>query len=156
MAREHKVTHPILGIATWGDIEKARPAGGCSWCHGPVGFGRRTRCGSEECSERIWQAYSWPHVARVVIRRDKAVCVTCGKQRCDLQVDHIVPVMLGGTGDISNLRSLCLSCHKEETARLRKLKDAFVAHIALSQPFGPSPVVRFFRATQILAEQLNG
>ena len=34
--------------------------------------------------------------------------------------DHIVPIIEGGApGDLDNLRTLCLWCHKKETATLR-------------------------------------
>ena len=31
------------------------------------------------------------------------------------QIDHIKPLAYGGTNDITNLHSLCKSCHKEKT-----------------------------------------
>jgi 5-methylcytosine-specific restriction endonuclease McrA len=44
-----------------------------------------------------------------------------------MEADHIIPVSLGGLGDQSNLRSLCKSCHKAATARLRKLGKHYKA-----------------------------
>ena len=34
--------------------------------------------------------------------------------------DHIVPLVEGGTNIMENLRTLCLRCHRQETARLRR------------------------------------
>ena len=50
------------------------------------------------------------------------------------QADHILPRIRGGTNELTNLRTLCVPCHKQETARLAadratKRKDA-----ARSQP----------------------
>lgn len=44
-------------------------------------------------------------------------CALCD-DRWPQEVDHIVPVCEGGTGDASNLRALCLACHKRESAAL--------------------------------------
>lgn len=39
--------------------------------------------------------------------------------------DHIVPLAEGGTNDLSNVRTLCVPCHKAETAALaRRLAEA--------------------------------
>jgi 5-methylcytosine-specific restriction enzyme A len=39
--------------------------------------------------------------------------------------DHIVPVVEGGGEcDLANLQTLCLKCHRERTAALRKRRQA--------------------------------
>ena len=48
-----------------------------------------------------------------VWERDGGVCVKCGSQQ-GLQVDHIVPVALGGGCEEENLRLLCVSCNVRE------------------------------------------
>ena len=40
------------------------------------------------------------------------------------QADHIVPRIKGGTHDLDNLRTLCVPCHKAETARLAARRAA--------------------------------
>lgn len=90
----------------------------CSWCHGAVPAGLRTRCGSLLCKEMIWRAQAWARCMNFTMRRDKHTCVVCGAGAAE--VDHIIPVSLGGTGDLNNLRALCHECHKQATARLRR------------------------------------
>lgn len=134
MARQHRVTHPTLGVVTWREIQTAvaqrvEAAGKriCSWCFGEVPAGRMTRCGKEAYTERIQEAISWNVCCRRTIKAALGRgCALCG-YRYPQEVDHILPVSLGGTGDPDNRRALCHRCHKEETARLRKERDRFVA-----------------------------
>ena len=47
---------------------------------------------------------------KLILERDNYKCVICGlgpKNGIDLQVDHIKPKELGGTGDITNGQTLC-------------------------------------------------
>jgi 5-methylcytosine-specific restriction endonuclease McrA len=142
MPRLHKTTHPVLGLVTWAEMvnfrDTLRTAGKrvCTWCHEEVPEGLRTRCGKAECREKIWQAQSWGRCAKVALRRNR-LCQgkliertgnsirtrLCGKRA--LEVDHIVPVSLGGSGDQSNLRCLCHECHLAATNALRKYKSEY-------------------------------
>lgn len=49
-----------------------------------------------------------------IMRRDGFRCVLCGQDASNdrLEVDHIIPVVAGGTNDIKNLRTLCSECNK--------------------------------------------
>jgi len=38
------------------------------------------------------------------------------------EADHIMPVSLGGTNELENLRTLCVPCHKAETKRLARYR----------------------------------
>lgn len=60
------------------------------------------------------------------MRRDKFTCQKCGDRKSrikvnkfnkrNLQVDHIMPLFMGGKEfDESNLWTLCISCHLEKT-----------------------------------------
>jgi HNH endonuclease len=55
-------------------------------------------------------------VTRAVWDRDGWECVHCGSHR-DLTVDHVIPVVLGGTDDMDNLRTLCRPCNSSKGAR---------------------------------------
>lgn len=50
-----------------------------------------------------------------VLERDNYTCQRCGLKQeeidRELDVHHIIPYKLGGTNDLSNLISLCRSCH---------------------------------------------
>lgn len=121
--RAHRITHPIVGVATWREIQAAAVAAGkaaghpvCGWCQQPVPKGRRTQCGSQECAKAIAGACSWGTMRSRALRRDGHKCALCGKGAWE--VDHIKPVCEGGTGDLDNLRVLCTACHLRETRAL--------------------------------------
>ena len=44
-------------------------------------------------------------------------CLCCGKKR-KLTIDHVIPVSMGGTSDISNLQPLCKSCNCSKAANI--------------------------------------
>ena len=145
MARLHKITHPIIGVVTWKEIQVAANKLGkvCRWCFSPVHAPLRSRCGKQECHDHIWMAYSWQRCRDLAIKQrrfgPRHPCAICGAVNAD-EIDHIVPVILGGTGDLSNLRALCRECHKTETRRLRREKESFIAKIAPepAQPLAPA------------------
>lgn len=61
-----------------------------------------------------------------VFKRDKFACQYCGRKSPDviLQVDHIEPVIEGGTNDILNLITSCFDCNNGKGAR--RLDDSTV------------------------------
>ncbi|MEU7243434.1 HNH endonuclease [Streptomyces sparsogenes] len=65
---------------------------------------------------------NWSAIVRRIKRRDGYRCTTVFEVsgRCTqlgTDVDHIVPVSLGGTDDDSNLTLLCAWCHARKSAR---------------------------------------
>jgi 5-methylcytosine-specific restriction endonuclease McrA len=52
-------------------------------------------------------------------------CLACGQQPEVLTVDHIVPLSLGGSNDISNLQPLCASCNSSKHDRVIDFRKTF-------------------------------
>jgi len=125
----------------------------CRRCHAEVPKGRRTFC-SAVCVHEWRLRTDPGYLRRQVLLRDRGICACCGldtiafyrrfrrlpaakraalQPRLDLyagrrsfwDADHIIPVAEGGGEcDLSNLRTLCLWCHMEETAKLQRRLQA--------------------------------
>ncbi len=61
---------------------------------------------------------AWSRTREDELERDDYRCYDCGQDGCT-QVDHIVPVALGGTDDPENLAAMCDRCHVTKTRRER-------------------------------------
>lgn len=124
----------------------------CRWCNLEVQRGRQTFC-SDWCVEE-WRLRSDPSYLRErVLARDLGICAACGvdcleawrhlrrlrgtarlraardwqlgKRKSLWDADHITPVAEGGGEcDLSNMRTLCLKCHRVRTAELRRRLQA--------------------------------
>jgi 5-methylcytosine-specific restriction protein A len=46
-----------------------------------------------------------------------AHCAAAGRVRYAVELDHVVPLAVGGTHDESNLQWLCIPCHRRKTRR---------------------------------------
>lgn len=59
-----------------------------------------------------------------VFKRDNYKCVECGatKEETTLEVDHILPVVQGGTDELDNLQTLCKACNLSKFDRCWKGK----------------------------------
>jgi 5-methylcytosine-specific restriction enzyme A len=127
----------------------AHGRGICRWCGNEVPPGRRTFCG-DFCVHEWRLRTNPGYLRERVAARDNGICARCGldtlefyqrfrnlppKKRNALRdrlgmhagrrsfwdADHIVPVAEGGGEcDLSNLRTLCLWCHQDETVKLQK------------------------------------
>lgn len=56
-----------------------------------------------------------PDTRNQVLKRDNYTCLWCGKEQrkgVSLQVDHIQPVAMGGSNEMSNLQTLCKECNR--------------------------------------------
>lgn len=56
-----------------------------------------------------------------IFRRDRYRCRLCGSSASDgvrIEVDHVVPVSLGGGDDQSNLWTLCFDCNRGKGAEM--------------------------------------
>lgn len=141
--------HMTGGWAHKGSLEKGPGGRNlCRWCSLEVPAGRLTFC-SDFCVEEWRLRSNPGHLRERVFERDKGICAVCridcqaallhlkrarGKSRLKLQAewgisgnrkslwdaDHVVPVVEGGGEcDLSNMRTLCVRCHKAQTAALR-------------------------------------
>jgi 5-methylcytosine-specific restriction protein A len=71
-------------------------------------------------NERGYCSKAWKAKRLQVLTRDGYQCQDCGRivdQPRQAHVDHIVARGAGGTDELSNLRTLCASCHSSRTAR---------------------------------------
>jgi 5-methylcytosine-specific restriction endonuclease McrA len=68
-------------------------------------------------SAAVIRSPRWKVVRLAVKRRDNFCCVKCGKAGQQLEVDHIKPVREAPelAFEMSNLQSLCKSCHSAKT-----------------------------------------
>ena len=76
-----------------------------------------TRRGGVPQAQRI----TGPELQRTrnrIFLRDKYTCRKCGRVRVasDLEVDHIVPLHLGGAESDENRQCLCRECHAVKSA----------------------------------------
>ena len=64
----------------------------------------------------IYRTNQWKAVRLLAKRRDGFKCVSCGASG-DLEVDHIQPVRTHPelAYELSNLQTLCVSCHSRKT-----------------------------------------
>lgn len=47
-------------------------------------------------------------------RRDGFKCCACGSTSPNLQIDHVMPISLGGNNDLDNLCLMCPSCNQKK------------------------------------------
>jgi len=81
----------------------------CRNCEKTVAVGRRHYC-SKECMDSFNRNNSWFWVRKDVLRRDRYKCSICKERfrKRELDVDHIIPVQMGGRlFEKANLRTLC-------------------------------------------------
>ncbi len=59
-------------------------------------------------------------VRKYVFQRNQYQCQSCGKtyKETQLTIDHIIPLARGGSNDISNLHTLCLTCNQRKRDKL--------------------------------------
>ena len=61
---------------------------------------------------------AWMATRRRILQRDGYACQCCGIVRMDNEIDHRVPLDLGGSNDDSNLQTLCggpEGCHTRKS-----------------------------------------
>ncbi|MEO8151329.1 MAG: HNH endonuclease signature motif containing protein [Bacteroidia bacterium] len=60
---------------------------------------------------RLKQRHIKKSIRLFVLKRDSNKCLCCGSIE-ELEIDHIVPIRVGGISDSTNLQTLCKKCHK--------------------------------------------
>jgi len=67
-------------------------------------------------TERI-RGYRLAVIRQRILLRDAYTCQICGRVSAQLEVDHIVPLGMGGAESDANRRCLCKDCHDEKSAK---------------------------------------
>ena len=96
----------------------------------PIVPGRKTPSRCAECRGRSWSnpppansyayGYGWQVIRKQVLVRDGYQCQLRYANICvgrASQCDHIVQPEAGGTNDLSNLRAVCVKCHRRRTGQ---------------------------------------
>lgn len=73
----------------------------------------------------------WEERRKQVLERDGYECQECGATDTTLHVHHVTPISEGGSHDLSNLETLCESCHAKEHPTLVTLNDAISNNMRL-------------------------
>ena len=62
-------------------------------------------------------------------------CALCGKKikYCDMDLDHIVPLAMGGADDVANLQCTCVTCNRIKGSILPEEFDERITEILLYQ-----------------------
>lgn len=55
----------------------------------------------------------WDKIRRQVYERDWYQCANCRRRGVELHAHHIVPLSMGGTNNLTNLKTLCKDCHEK-------------------------------------------
>ena len=64
----------------------------------------------------------WDDIRNLILYRDNWTCQNCNKINCILDIHHINPFMETFDNSLSNLTSLCRSCHMKEEAKLNIIR----------------------------------
>ena len=78
---------------------------------------------SGRLGKALYGSKPWRFVRAEVLRRDGWTCRAC-KRRTATEVDHVVPLHLGGAAlDPNNLQAICRGCHAAKTASENRAPD---------------------------------
>jgi 5-methylcytosine-specific restriction enzyme A len=68
-------------------------------------------------------------VRKYIFQRDNYQCQSCGKidRQTTLNIDRIIPLVTGGSNDISNLQTLCSQCNQRKK---NHFDDRFKRHFS--------------------------
>jgi HNH endonuclease len=118
---ENSIVTDSLGSS--GQIENLLGDSSTSFSDNTAGanFGKQARNTSaprENSASKTYRKHISAQRQRYIWSRDQRCCRQCGSARF-LEIDHIIPLALGGTDDVENLRLLCRPCNQR--AAIEKL-----------------------------------
>jgi 5-methylcytosine-specific restriction protein A len=94
---------PVVQVGGGRPMAATAEIGGGSGSGGGGGLRRVKRAVSESRKKFVAARQQWK-------------CATCSAMLdFTYEVDHIVPLFLGGTNEVDNLAACCVSCHKKKT-----------------------------------------
>jgi hypothetical protein len=119
---------------------------GCAWCGAELPKRRRTWC-SDRCSNAFWTNHWWTLARRAAKLRDKYRCKRFGERAPKrgtpewrtlrktrrVEVNHIeqargAHVRLSCIHHLTNLETLCVTCHKAETSAQARARSSRARH----------------------------
>ena len=86
-----------------------------------------TRQGSSAAVQRI-RGWKLTKIRDRVLLRDDYTCCQCGYVSAYLEVDHIVPLHLGGAESDDNRQALCNECHTKKSEQEEKGRGGLILH----------------------------
>lgn len=109
--------------------------GACINCGTKLTGRQQTFCGRKACRSEYARKYDWQTIRQEIIMRDFYTCQKCGRiidKDHEREIDHVVPICLGGDYfDRNNLQLLCYDCHAEKTkkdmAELYRQKNGIIS-----------------------------
>ena len=86
----------------------------CEWCTVPIHKGRFCRSCNAAAVRKQRE-----RLRTQLLERDGGICAYCADPLTlkTMTIDHFVPRVLGGTDDLSNLMSACITCNCRKGAR---------------------------------------
>ena len=99
----------LLALMTWTVLVSLWVADGLIWLM------LRTR--PNERRIRPTERVAWPQgLKQELMRRQNNTCAYCGNRKTapTLEIDHVVPVVRGGSNDKSNLQVICAPCNQRK------------------------------------------
>jgi len=81
-----------------------------------------TRVGSSAAVERI-RGWKLTKIRDRILLRDGYTCRGCGRVSSSLEVDHIIPLHLGGSESDENRQSTCGDCHQKKSEQEEKERE---------------------------------
>ena len=126
-AKELLTLYYNVSLGPWQQYEERRDA----WHAAAMRYGNNPEFVRKAAAAMVTEAQKQPHLAKRgtfsltvnrrikpgvrfdVLNRDGFRCVYCGASAKEdmLVVDHVVPVIIGGTADMSNLVTACYQCN---------------------------------------------